>query len=238
MSMLKPPRTAPRPKKQEGEGAEEAISTAYVRTRTFIEEYRAVLIAAAVGIAVIFLATLGYFYWQHGQIQQANELLGQALPAYERGDFEAALEGDGSTLGLVAIAEEYRRTPAGKLASFYAGHAYFHLERFDEAERFFARYRGDEMLEASALAGRAAAAEQRGEHAAAARLFNDAARAYPVPATAPDYLLNAARNFEAAGDFSAARRAYQRIAEDYAQAPLAEDVPIYLARLDAMAEAR
>lgn len=236
--MLKAPKTAPRPDKERGEAAEEAVSTAYVRARTFVEEYRTVLIATGIGIAVIFLATLGYFYWQHGQGQQANEHLGAILPVYEAGEFERALQGTDGLLGLEAIADEYRRSAAGNLAAFYAGHAHFQLGQYDQADGFFERYRGDELLEASALAGRAAAAEERGDHRRAARLFEEGARTYRTAGSAPDHLLSAARNHEAAGDLDAARRAYETIEELYPDAPAAASVAVYIARLDAMAAAQ
>jgi tetratricopeptide (TPR) repeat protein len=236
-SMLKAPKTSPAVRKDRSEAAEEAVSTAYVRTRTFLEEYRAALIAAGVGIAVIFLGVLGYFYWQHGQEQRAAEHLGAILPVYAAGEYEQALAGTDTAIGLEAIAEDYRRTPAGTLASFYAGHAHFQLGQFDEADRFFDRYRGDDMLRASAMAGRASAAEERGEYADAARLFERAASTFRSAATAPDYLLSAARNHEAAGNYDGARRAYETVASEYEASPLAANVPIHLARLDARAAA-
>jgi len=230
--MMKPPKTSPSVRR-EGEGAEEAVSTAYVRTRNFVEEYRNALIAAGVGIVVIFLGVLGLFYYQHGQRVEANELLGRILPVYEAGEFEEALEGTAEMEGLRTIATDYRRTPAGNLAAFFAGHALFQLDRYDEADEYFARFRGEDMLEASALAGRAAVAEERGDYARAARLYENAASTYPSAAAAPEYLIDAARNHERAGNVSAARRAYEKIASDYEESPLAGNVPIHLARLDA-----
>jgi tetratricopeptide (TPR) repeat protein len=236
-SMLKPPKTSPSLQKGRGEAAEEAVSTAYVRTRNFVDENRTALIAAGVGIVVIFLGILGYFYYQHGQGQRANEMLGSILPVYEAGDFERALEGTDEVVGLRTIASDYRRTPAGNLASFFAGHALFQLERYEEADEFFARFRGEDMVQASALAGRAAVAEERGEHGRAARLYEDAASTYRSAAAAPEYLADAARNHELAGNLDAARRAYEKIAAEYGESQLAGTVPVHLARLDAL-EAR
>lgn len=237
-SRTKPPRTAPLPKKEAGEAAEVAVSTALVRARTFLEQYRRWLIAAAAGVVVIVLAVLGFFYWQHAQAQQANELLAQILPLYEQGRFEEALAGTDELVGLQQIAADYARTPAGRLAAFYAGHAFFMLERFDEADRYFERYRSDPLLEASALSGRAGIAEERGDHRRAAELYRQAADRHPTAAAAPENLLNAARNYEAIGDFEAARRAYQRIEEAFPESPLAAEVPIYLARLEVLAQPR
>jgi TolA-binding protein len=235
-SMLKPPKAAT-PRKDRGEVAEEAVATAYVRTRNLVEEYRMTLIAVGIGIAVIFLGVLGYFYWQHGQARQAEEALGAILPTYEAGEYAAALDGTPEADGLLTVADRYRRSTAGNLAAFYAANALLNLERYDDADRYFARYRGEDILQASALAGRAAVAEQQGDPARAARLFEQAARTFRSPAVAPEYLLDAARNHEAAGDLAAARRNYETVASDYAESPLATVVPIHTARLDALAQA-
>lgn len=235
--MLKPPKTSPSSSGR-SEATEEAVATAYVRSRNFAEENKVKLIAAAVGIVVIFLGVLGYFYWQHQQSLQADEQLGAILPVYETGQFQQALEGTAEAEGLLTIADRYGRAASGNLAAFYAANALFQLERYDEAERYFARYSGQDILEASARAGQAAVAEQQGDHGRAARLYEQAASAYPNEATAPEYLMDAARNHEAAGNFDAARRAYQRVQDDFPNAPLATTVPVYLARLDAMAQAR
>jgi len=234
--MLKPPKTAT-VRKDRSEATEEAVATAYVRTRNFVDDYRTVLIAVGVGIAVIFLGVLGYFYWQHGQARQAEEALGAILPTYEAGEYAAALDGTPEADGLLTVADRYRRSTAGSLAAFYAGNALLNLGRYDEADRYFARFRGEDILRASALAGRAAVAEQQGDPARAARLFEQAARAFRSPAVAPEYLLDAARNHEAAGDLTAARRNYEAIASDYAESPLAAAVPIHVARVDALAQA-
>lgn len=234
-SMLKPPASAKPTRPERVEAAEEAAATRYVRLRVFLEEHRAVLIAVAVGIAVIFLGVLGYVFWQRAQAQQANERLGAILPLYEAGQYEAALEGRTDAPGLLAIAERYGRTPAGNLAAFYAGNALLELGRYEEADRHFARFRGQDFLRASALAGRGAVAEAQGDFAAAARFFEQAARAHPAAVAAPEYLLDAARNHEAAGDLVAARRAYEAIEADYPESPAAATVPLHLARLDALA---
>jgi TolA-binding protein len=236
-SMLKPPKTAQAARKQRSEVAEEAVTTAYVRTRTFVEDYRVALIATAVGIAVIFLGVLGFIFWQRAQANEAQERLGAILPVYEAGQYQAALEGTVDAQGLSEIADGFRRTPAGNLAAFYAGNALFQLQRYDEADSYFARYRGEAMLAASAAAGRGAAAEELGDHERAARHYETAARTYTTPAAASEYLLDAARNHEAAGNLGAARAAYEQILEQYPNAPAAGLASIYLARVDALAEA-
>lgn len=230
-SMLKPPKQVSRRQ----ELREDKVVTAYAQTMTMAEKYRGALIAAGVGIAVIFFGVLGYMYYLGNLSDRADEALGAVLPRYESGQYQEALDGTADVPGLLEVADEYGATDAGNLARFYAANALFQLGRYDEAGEYFEAYEGGEdILGASAIAGQAAVAEQRGDHAEAARLYQRAARAYESAATAPSFYLDAARNFEAAGDTEAARAAYEEIETEYPDAPEAENVAVYTARLDAM----
>jgi tetratricopeptide (TPR) repeat protein len=232
-SMLKPPKQVSRRQ----ELREDKVVTAYARTMTMAEEYKGALIAAGVAIVVIFLGVLGYVYYLSNQSDLADDALGAVLPLYESGQYQEALDGSADTPGLLEIADEYGATDAGNFAQFYAASALFQLGRYDEAEEYFDAYDGDGLLGASAMAGEAAIAEQRGERAEAGELYRDAARAFESAATAPAYYFDAARNFEAAGDLAAARSAYEEVEEEYPDAPQAASVPAYLARLEAMSGA-
>ena len=230
-SMLKPPK----PVSRRQELREDKVVTAYAKTMTLAEEKKGLLIAAAAGIVVIFLGVLGFTYYQAGQGSRADDLLGAILPAYEEGSYQEALDGTAEAPGLLAIADDYGSTGAGNLARFYAASALFELGRTDEAAAQWDAYDGgDDLLGASAIAGRAAVAELDGDHAEAGDLYRRAARAYENAATAPAYYLDAARNYEAAGNLDAARAAYDAITEAYGDAPEAATVPAYTARLDAL----
>ncbi len=229
--MLKPPK----PVSRRQELREDKVVTAYARTITMAEENKGALIAAGAGIVVIFLGVLGFFYYQAGQSDRADDALGAILPVYEEGSYQEALDGTPEALGLLDVADDYGSTEAGNLARFYAASALFELGRYDEAGEMYEDYDGGEdLLGASAVAGQAAVAELGGDHAEAAALYRRAARAYESAATAPGYYLAAARNFEAAADYDAARDAYEAIAEAYPDTPEAANVPVYTARLDAL----
>jgi len=233
-SMLKPPKQVSRRQ----ELREDAVVNAYATTLTLTEKHRGKLIAAGIGIVVIFLGVLGWVYYQAGQSGQADVALGAALPAFERGAFQEALDGSADVPGLLEVADEYGSTDAGNLARFYAASALFELGRYEEAGEYFRAYRKrDDIFGASALAGEAAVAEQSGDYAGAARLYERAARHYESEATAPGYFMDAGRNYEAAGNLGAARAAYEAVSSDYPDAPEAGLVAVYLARLDALAAA-
>lgn len=232
-SMLKAPKTARR-NQVSGQTVEESAGTLYVRSRNFIETNQTKLIGLAVVLGVVLIALVAFLFMQRSKANTAADHLAEVLAIYESGNFEQALAGSGNVLGLEALALDYSRSPAGKLAAFYAGQAHFQLANYEEADRFFARYSGDKMLESSALAARAAAAESREDYAQAARYYEQAARMFSSLATTPDQLMGAARNYEAAGNISAAHAAYERILKDYPESQVASGtVPVLIARLDA-----
>ncbi len=230
-SMLKPPK----PVSRRQELREDKVITAYARTMTMAEENKGLLIAAAAGIVILFLGVVGYMFYQANQSDRADDVLGAILPTYESGSYQEALDGNADAIGLLDIADDYGSTEAGNLAKFYAAAALFELERYEEAAEMYEDYDGGEdLLGASALAGQAAITEINGDHDGAATLYRRAARAYESAATAPAYYLDAARNFEAAGNYDAAREAYEAITEDYEDAPEAANISVYTARLDAL----
>ncbi len=229
MSMLNAPRTSRRHQLREDQ-----LASAAAASVGFYEEHRNLLIGLAIGLLVLIIAVVGYRFWQNGRDTQAAEMLGGVLTTYEQGNLAEALDGTADAPGLLEIADQYGSTATGNLATFYAADALYQLERYDEAMEFFKKYDASgDILGASALAGQAAIHEQQGENAEAASLFRRAADAYDSPATTPDYLMSAGRNYEAAGDASDASEVYQRYLDDYGDTPTAALVEALMAQAEA-----
>jgi len=206
----------------------------YGRLLLFYEENRTLVYGLGVGILVLALAIPGYVYYQQQQEEQANELLGQILPAYEQGNMQQALEGTGDRMGLTAIAEEYGGTDAGNLAAFYAARAFYQQGELDRALQYYQQFeKENDFIGASALAAEAAIYEERGAFERAAAHFEEAAEQYENELTAPRYLLEAGQTYEAAGSYAEAERVYRRILDEYPDAEQGADAKRYLARVQA-----
>ena len=132
------------------------------------------------------------------------------------GELETALNGTDSQPGLLEIADEYGDDTA---APFFAADALFQLGRYDEAEEYFRRVDLGGLFGASATAGLAAVHEMQGEFEDAGEMYERAARDFPGEATAPGYLLDAARAHLAAGDTEAAESALMRVIDEWEAAP-------------------
>ena len=232
MAQINAPKTLSSPSRHD-ELREDGLQTAALGASAIFETYRTQILGGLVVLALLIAAIVGYNMWRAGQQEQAQLALGSILNVYTEGNFETALEGTDTAPGLLEIAEQYGATPTGEQATFFAADALFQLGRTDEADAMFADYDGDGLLEASALAGRAAIAEQRGEHADAAALYAEAASAYASPATSPGYLLDAGRAYAEAGDAEASVAVLQQVVDEFPDAPEALTAQTELGRVQA-----
>lgn len=231
MPMLKAPRQVSRRQ----ELRQDVMTTGFTRVVHLYEKYRNFLIGGAIGVLVLIFVGIGYGFYSQTQSRKASEMLGAVVRVYEQGQFRQALDGDGTRPGLREIADRYGRSPDGNLARFYAADALYRLGDADEALTFFRRYKkGEDYIGASAYAGEAAILEDRGEVARAGALYERAASSFKNALTSPEYLLGAARSYEAAGTYDKARSAYERIREEYGETPAAQTVEVLIARLETL----
>ncbi|MDT7857545.1 tetratricopeptide repeat protein [Rubrivirga sp. S365] len=235
MAQINPPKRLA--SSREGDLREDHLTDAYARSTSFFDEHRTAIVAVVVGLIVLALVVIGYQTWRAAQSEEAQQYLGAILVEYERGNYQAALDGTDATPGLLEIADDYGSTATGEQATFFAADALFQLGRLDEARAMFEDYDGGGLLEASALAGQAAIYEVEGDPARAAELYERAAGVYDSPASGPAYLLDAGRAHLAAGDAAAAEGVLQRVLDEYGDAPEAEAAQVELGRAEAAATA-
>ncbi len=234
MSTLNPPKSISR----RHELREDTVVTAYARAWQYFDRNRTLVYGILAGIVVLVLLVIGWFWYQNVQGAEATEHLGRIVPLYEEGNYQQALDGSEDRLGLAAIADQYGSTDAGNLARFYAANAHFELGNFEEAQTYFSRFKkGDDLLGASAIAGEAASLEEQGEFRRAGDLYVRAARHLESAAASPQYLLDAGRVYEEAGEYGRAVEAYQMIADNYEDAPVVTNLDAFIARAEARRQA-
>jgi len=213
---------------------ENKIVELYARALMLWDEHRSAVLGAFGVLVLAILAIPGYMYYQQTQQEQANEYLGQILPVYEQGSYQQALDGTGDTPGLASIVDDYGSTQAGNLATYYAAHAHYQLENYDQALTYFQQFEKEEdFFGASAYAAQGSIYETRGEFQQAAEQYENAASHFQSDLTSPRYLLRAGRAYESAGNLDAATRVYSQVTAEYPDSPQAQDAEIYLARVNA-----
>jgi len=213
---------------------EDKLITTYFKIYDKIYDYRKHLIFG--GIAIVVVALIGVLYFTNVQAEneRAMTALGKVYPLYDEARFERAINGvpEQNIPGLLEITENYSGTEAGRIASFYLANAYYHLGDYDNAYRYFRDFSGaDDLLRASALAGRAAVYEVRGEYTQAAEYFEQAAVRYNRTAVAAENLKHAGRNYLEAGERENALRVFEKLKNDYPDSPFTQDVDRYIAQI-------
>jgi len=205
--------------------------TLYAKAWMFFDENRNLVYGLLAGLVLAIAGGAGYVYYQTLQQDEAEELLAQVARTYEQGNYRAALDGTGSTPGLLAISDDYSGTQAGNLATYYAADALYRLGEYDRAlELFQAFEKTEDFIGASAFAAQASIHENQGAFDRAAELYQQAAQQFPNNLTTPKYLFSAGQAYEEAGDFASAIQTYERLQTEYPDADQAQDIERYLAR--------
>lgn len=216
----------------------------------YYQENKTTVYGAIAVVVLLALGVGGYFIYMEQQADVAAEKLGRIMPVYEQGDYQRALDGveelspadprasqPGQAeprIGLVEIADQYSGTPAGNLAAFYAGNAYFNIGDYDQALEMYESFdKESNFIGASTYAAEATIYESRGEFERAADLYLEAADAFESETRTPEYLLDAARAFESAGNLSRAEELYSQVTDEYADSAAASEARVFLARLKA-----
>lgn len=227
MSTLKPTRKVSR----RHELREDTVVTFYARALDVMENQRNVVYGALGVIALVVVFILGMGWYTSNQNDKALAEMAFAVSRYEAGAFQASLDGDITFTGLLDIADSYGSTPSGNLARFYAADALYRVGDMDRALEYFRDYdKSGDYLGASAYAGEAAILEAKGEYSKAGDLYMRAATVFSSEISSPQYLMDAARAFEAAGENDKALRAYRTVESDYEEVAQARNIAFHIAQ--------
>lgn len=209
----------------------EAVVEAVSKTEQFFTQNGKLLSIITIAVLAVFAAI---FCW-HKFIHQpkVDEALGQmayAEETFRAADYEAALNGDGNTLGFAQIIDEYG-SKAGKAVYFYAGVCELQLGNFEQAIKYLEAYKGkDAILAARATACIGDAYIGLEDYEKALGYFVKAAdKADNMYAAG--YLLKAGITAEKLGDNDKALSFYKTIKDQYPQSMQGYDIDKYIGRV-------
>ena len=182
-------------------------------------------VVGAAGV-VLVVAIAGIWWWtgqQKTNSDHAATYLSRITGYYFNGDYRHAIDGDkqrkieGEPLyGLRYIVEQYGSTVSGRQATLLLGNSYYAIGKYDSASREFDNASSDyPMTKAAIEAGRATILEHRGNKMEAAKLFESAASRDEANPLDADYLLSAARDYEAGNKKDDAVRLYRKLCADF-----------------------
>ncbi len=154
--------------------------------------------------------------------RKAAEMIAQAQYRFESTtpEYQLALEGDVNGPGFLDVIDQYGSTRAGNLAKHYAGIRYLRLGDLDNAATYLAKYKPAkgipaEIVNAQNIGLQGDIAVEKGDYAAAIKLFEKAAKVSDNNLTAPMYLRKAALAANAMGNKEQALGFAQRIQNEF-----------------------
>ena len=223
---------APKRMTRRQELREDKVVTVFSQVMDYFDENRNVVYGILGGLVLIVIMGFGYGFFKDQQENQAQVALSRAARLYENNNWRAALDGEGNTVGLLEVVEQYSGTKAGNLAIYYAADSYYGLGEHEEALKMFERFdHNADAIGAGAYAGEAAIYEDMGDFDNAADRYKKAALIFENDFSSARYLANAGRNYERAGEFDEAREVYAMIKEDFPDSEQAGNVDMFLARI-------
>jgi TolA-binding protein len=212
----------------------EALADRIQGAETWAERHPKTVIGLSVIVALLVGGFFGYRYYKDSQETEAQREMFQAVYYFEADSLDLALNGDGNSLGFIDITKEYGVTDAAKLANYYAGVAYLKQGKWELARLYLEDFKsdGDLLVQARAysLIGDTYMEEQNYEEAA--RYYEKAANYKPNKYFTPNYLMKLALAHEKNNQNDKAKEAYDKIIEEYWDAPEYQNARKYRAKLD------
>lgn len=207
------------------------IDESIVASAGFVERNIKTLSYTVGGIlAVVIIALLTYQYYIVPRNAEAADDIAVAEQLFLAGDYEKALNGDGTNDGFLQVVDKFGSTPSGNLARLYAGLCYAKTDKAEEAVKFLEDYDacGDMMVSNAALGALGNCYAQLGQNDKAAATLLKAAKRADNNTLSPLYYQQAGQIFEALGNKSKALDCYQTIKSDYPQSVQAQDIDKYI----------
>lgn len=215
---------------QDQKGLGEAID----KSEQFFENNKKTIFGVLIAIIVIVAGGMLYSakVAQPRQIKAAEAIFpGETY--FLNADYSTALNGDAYGFeGFEALAKQYKSTKAGKLATLYTGLCYAQLDNMEEAQKYLAKFKGnDKMVSPAALGALANCYAANGQESKAATTFEKAAKKADNVLLSPYYYLQAGIIYESLGNNSSALKLYKMIKVSYPGSIEAQTIDKYIARL-------
>ncbi len=175
-----------------------------------------VLIIAG-AIIVIVVGIILFTSKRSSQNEEAAVALGKIRPAYEAGNFQAAINGDSlGNKGLLFIVNEYGSSENGELAKLLLANSYYALRDFQNAGKYFDDFGGSNKLsKVAAITGLASVKEAQNDYIGAAKEFERAANYDKENPFRDEYLFYAGRDFSMGNDKESAKRVFDQLKSDF-----------------------
>lgn len=173
-----------------------------------------------VGLVALVAIIGGIFYLVNYFLpereQEAQSELFMAQFAFEKEQYDLALNGEGKNKGFKYLTENYSFTKANKLAYLYRGVCELNLGKFDEAISSLKSFDSDlTELQAVAYNSLGDAYSEKDDMSQAVEYYKKAADVSPNKVLSPKMALKAGKALESNKNYEEAYNMYDRITQDY-----------------------
>jgi predicted negative regulator of RcsB-dependent stress response len=215
----------PRKKITKKQLKEDTLVTFYFQAQEWLERNGKALMIGAAAIVLVAIGLVYYTFAQNKAEKSASVDLARATRTFESQDYPNAIS------QLSAIVDNYGRSTSGKMARLYLANAFFQSKEYANAlknyKKFVSSFSGDDYFLAAAQGGVAACLEQEQKYDQAGEAYLDAVDSYES-VLSPSFLLNAGRCFSRAGDTAKARKAFNRVVDEFPKAAEKDDALMLL----------
>lgn len=193
--------------------------------------------------AVIVLGYLGYnkFIAEPKASEAMNEMytaqkyFDQAVNGTEKDSlYTLSLNGGEGKFGMLDIINEYKGTPAGNLAYYYAGMAYLNLRDYPNAITYLEDFSSEDIiLSAIAKGGIGDAFAQLNQPENALEYYEKAIAVSDNEFTAPMYLFKAGNIALDLGENEKALKYFKRIKDEFSASTEATNIDVFIGKAEA-----
>jgi tetratricopeptide (TPR) repeat protein len=211
------------------------------KQEAFFLKFRKQILIAVAALIIVVGGWAAYSNLVAGpREEKASTALAKAQEMFGQGEFQKALNGDKTTEGFLAVAENYGGTDAANLAKAYAGLCYANMAKWKEAVTYLEDFsaREDMMISPAITGALANAYANTGDVDKAISTFKKAAEMADSKAEdnvnnslAPTYMISAARLLESQNKKSEALEIYKEVKEKYVNSASSQDIDKYIERV-------
>lgn len=212
------------------------LGEVYTRTELFIEDNKNAILIGVVGILVVVGGLLGYKkFIAEPKAQEAAENIWKAEYYFEIDSLDKAMNGDDQWPGFLTIADQYSSTPSGNLANYYLGAIYMEKGEYEAAlDHYKKADLDDDVLRVMAVGNQGDALVELGRPEEAVKMFEKAAGMTSNDLTTPMYLMKAGILHQQASNWTAAAKAFKRLATEFPSSADANTARKYAGYAEAM----
>lgn len=200
-------------------------------SRSFYEKNKkTILYGVGSALFIVIAALLIHQFYITPRNNRANESIFRAEQAFLDGNYEKALNGEGESMGFLAVIDEYGSTKAGNIACLYAAKCYAATEKYQEAIDMLEKFDGcgDALISPAAIALKGNCYAELGQNEKAAELLVEAAKEADNNTVSPTCLLQAGQLYVALGQKDKALDCYNQIKTKYQQNSVFYEIDKYI----------